>query len=206
MFRISILETLIFKKMVRMTQLVLVVVGLWALWYVVNYLNKQYPVKNDGLVSIDVGEAQETIPEVKMAVEPREVVDDPWDEPLPGSPEGAMGGSLDRVNWDGIAETQLQGALSKQYQELTAEDLLPHNDQAHWADVYPNGVGQLQNKNFLHAGHHVGINTVGQSLKNANLQIRSEPPNPQNLVSPWLNSSFTPDLLRRPLEISSNCE
>lgn len=187
--------------MVQITQLVLIVVGLWALWYVVNYLNNRYPIKNDGVINVSVGADQD----VKMNVQPSEIADDPWDDPLPGSPETASGGSVDRVNWDGLAESQLQGALSKQYQELTAEDLLPHNDMAHWADIYPNGVGQLQNKNFIHSGHHVGINTVGQSLKNANLQIRSEPPNPQSLVSPWLNSSFGPDLTRRPLEIAG-CE
>lgn len=185
--------------MVKITQLVLIVVGLWALWYVVQHLNGQSPVKNDGAVSVDLGE------DVRMHVEPSQVSDDPWEDPLPGSPETAMGGSVDRVNWDGLAESQLQGALSKQYQELTADDLLPHNDMAHWADIYPNGVGQLQNKNFIHSGHHTGINTVGQSLKNPNLQIRSEPPNPQTLVSPWLNSSFGPDLTRRPLEIAG-CE
>lgn len=174
--------------MVKITQLVLIVVGLWALWYVVTYLNKQYPVKNAGLLNVNLGE------EVQMNVEPTYYDD----EPLPDFQEGC---AVDRVNWDGLAESQLQGALSKQYQELTAEDLLPHNDMAHWADIYPNGVGQLQNKNFVHSGHHTGINTVGQSLKNPNLQLRSEPPNSQAVVSPWLNSSFGPDLLRRPLEL-----
>ena len=57
------------------------------------------------------------------------------------------------------------------------------------------------NVNFLKAGYHVGINTVGTSLRNANLQVRSEPPNPQNQVSPWLNSTISPDLMRVPLEI-----
>lgn len=186
--------------MVQITQLVLIVVGLWALWYVVNYLNSKYPIKNDGVINVTLGD------DIKMQVHPSEESDYAWEDPLPGSPESAVGGSLDSVNWDGLAESQLQGALSKQYQELTSEDLLPHNDMAHWADIYPNGVGQLQNKNFVHSGHHVGINTVGQSLKNPNLQLRSEPPNPQAAVSPWLNSSFGPDLLRRPLEVASGCE
>jgi hypothetical protein len=42
---------------------------------------------------------------------------------------------------------------------------------------------------------------VGQTLRNANLQIRSEPPNPQVAVSPWLNSTIEPDINRRPFEI-----
>ena len=45
---------------------------------------------------------------------------------------------------------------------------------------------------------------VNQSLRNANLNLRSEPPNPQVKVSPWLQTTIEPDLNRRPLE--SNCQ
>jgi hypothetical protein len=87
--------------------------------------------------------------------------------------------------------------------KLSAEDLLP-NDAANseWAQVNPAGQGDVQNQNFLSAGYHVGINSVGSTLRNANLQIRSEPPNPQVKVSPWLQSTIEPDLNRQPLEIS----
>lgn len=184
--------------MVKITQLVFILLGLWALYYVVQYVNGMYPLKNTGTLVIDSPSMTPT-----MSVKPEQPetsIEDPWEMPIPGSPESAMGGSVDRVNWDGISETELAGALSKQYQELTAEDLLPANEMAHWADLYPNGTGQLQNKNFLHSGHHVGVNTTSQSLKNANLQLRSEIPNPQILVSPFLNSSYGPDLLRKPLD------
>ena len=63
------------------------------------------------------------------------------------------------------------------------------------------GGGDLQNVNLLKAGHHVGVNTVGQSLRNANLQVRSEPANPQNNVGPWMNSTMEPDTMRVPLEL-----
>ena len=59
----------------------------------------------------------------------------------------------------------------------------------------------MHNSEFLNAGHHIGIDTVGQSLRNANLQLRSEPPNPQESVGPWLNSTIEPDLMRVPLEL-----
>ena len=61
----------------------------------------------------------------------------------------------------------------------------------------------MEGKNFLDASLHVGIDTVGQSLRNANRQLRSEPPNPQVQVSPWLQSTIGPDVQRRPLEIGS---
>ena len=40
----------------------------------------------------------------------------------------------------------------------------------------------------------MGIDTIGNTLRNANLQVRSEPANPQTQVSPWLNTTISPDL------------
>ena len=62
----------------------------------------------------------------------------------------------------------------------------------------------LQGVNLLDAGSHIGINSVGQSLRNANRQLRSEPPNPQVNVSPWMNTTISPDLPRRPLEVGES--
>ena len=73
-----------------------------------------------------------------------------------------------------------------------------------WAQVNPSGQGSLADQNFLTSGFHIGINTVGQSLRNANRQIRSEPLNPQVKVSPWLQTTIEPDINRRPLEIQSD--
>lgn len=85
--------------------------------------------------------------------------------------------------------------------KLTADDLLPKDANSRWAQVNPAGQGDVRDQNFLNAGFLLGINTVGQSLKNANLQLRSEPPNPQQKVSPWNQSTIDPDLNRKPLEI-----
>jgi len=178
----------------------LILLAVALLFYVMN--QRSGLIKNAGDLSVNVANVP-SAPDTCNLYEREH--DLPMDAPVAGSPEAVSGASVARVNWDGLAENQLSGSLSKQYQELNAEDLLPHNDMAHWADIYPSGVGQLQNKNFLHAGHHVGINTTGQHLKNPNLQLRSEPANPQIQVSPWLQSSYGPDLLRRPLEIG-NCD
>ena len=81
-------------------------------------------------------------------------------------------------------------------------DLLPSEASSNsWAELNPKGKGELANINLLKAGYHVGINTVGQSLRNANLQIRSEPPNPQLQVGPWNQTTMEPDYTRRALEI-----
>ena len=85
---------------------------------------------------------------------------------------------------------------AKQESELMAPaDLLP----AQKVDLADGN--NVQNVSLLSAGYHRGINTVGNSLRNANLQLRSEPANPQTKVSPWMNSTIEPDLMRTPLEL-----
>ena len=89
----------------------------------------------------------------------------------------------------------------EQLERKSYDDLLPKDANSRWAQVNPAGQGDVRDQNFLNAGFLLGINTVGQSLKNANLQLRSEPPNPQDKVSPWNQSTIDPDLNRKPLEI-----
>ena len=80
-------------------------------------------------------------------------------------------------------------------------DLLPKDDNSQWGQLNPQGGGGLEHVNLLKAGYHSGIDTVGSVMRNANLQVRSEPPNPTTKVSPWMNTTIEPDLMRVPLEI-----
>ena len=86
---------------------------------------------------------------------------------------------------------------------LGPADLLPEGEadqiQTFNKDVPEGGEGILKGVNFLDAGFHVGVNTIGQSLRNANRNLRAEPPNPRTQVSPWMNSTIDQDLARRPL-------
>ena len=88
--------------------------------------------------------------------------------------------------------------------KTTAEELLP-KDAANsmWAQVAPAGQGDVSNQNFLTAGYMVGIDTIGQSLRNANYQLRSDPPNPRFAVGPWMQSTIEYDNNHRFLEIGS---
>ena len=91
---------------------------------------------------------------------------------------------------------------------LTANELLPHDDSAAISDFnqdYPIGEGVKRGIEYLNSGYHIGVDTVGQSLRNANRQLRGEPPNPQVSVSPWLNSTIGPDLERRSLDGGESC-
>lgn len=86
--------------------------------------------------------------------------------------------------------------------QLTPSELLPKDQNSVWAEQNPMGPGSLKGKNFLSAGALIGVNTVGQSLRNANWQLRSEPPNPQVPISIFNQSTIAPDTNRRPLEIN----
>jgi hypothetical protein len=86
--------------------------------------------------------------------------------------------------------------------QLTPSELLPKDPNSIWAQQNPMGTGSLKGKNFLSAGALIGVNTVGQSLRNANYQLRSEPPNPQVPVSVFNQTTIEPDINRRTMEIN----
>jgi hypothetical protein len=87
---------------------------------------------------------------------------------------------------------------------LTAKDLLPNDaTDTKWANMNPSTGGSINDPNLLTAGWTIGVNSVSNSLRNANLQLRSEPPNPQQPVSPWMISTIGPDTNRKDLEIGS---
>ena len=80
-------------------------------------------------------------------------------------------------------------------------DLLPQDQNSQWAALNPSSVGQGGMPDLLQAGYHIGLDTIGQTLRNANLQLRSDPIIPRQDVGPWNNSTIEPDLGRVPLEI-----
>lgn len=122
-------------------------------------------------------------------------------DPVPSDPMEANEKELMGPNEDPV-KGNLRPNECYPKDSLNPEDLLPNDKATAWSKANPAGTGKLSDQNFLHAGFHVGINTVGQSLRNANLQLRSEPPNPTKKVGPWMQSTIEPDLNRLPLEIS----
>ena len=79
---------------------------------------------------------------------------------------------------------------------LSSSELLPKGEVgASWAAVNPVGADDLKGQNFLQAGYHSNINIVGiaQTNRNASYDIRSELPNPQSKVGPFLNTTIDPD-------------
>jgi len=101
----------------------------------------------------------------------------------------------------GMVGTQVSGggAATK---NIDPAELLPRDSNSEWTGT--SGSGDIANVNLLDAGHLTGVNTVGSSLRNSNLQLRSEPANPRVDTGPWGGSTIEPDLNRRQLEIGSN--
>lgn len=82
-------------------------------------------------------------------------------------------------------------------------DLLPADHNSEWSALNPNSMkkGDILMPDLLQAGYHIGLDTIGQTLRNANLQLRSDPVIPVQSVGPWNQSTIEPDLGRVPLEI-----
>tara|TARA_R110002072_G_scaffold157128_1_gene307607 strand:- start:287 stop:778 length:492 start_codon:yes stop_codon:yes gene_type:complete len=80
-----------------------------------------------------------------------------------------------------------------------SSSLLPREmaSQEEFGQFAPDDI--LKGQNFLDPRQQVGFpETYGGTIRNANQQIRSEPPNPKGPYM-WNNSTIVPDLMRRPL-------
>tara|TARA_B110000977_G_scaffold51575_1_gene70120 strand:+ start:409 stop:831 length:423 start_codon:yes stop_codon:yes gene_type:complete len=80
-----------------------------------------------------------------------------------------------------------------------ASSLLPREvaSQDDFGEFAPEDI--LKGQNFLEPRQQIGMpETVGGALRNANQQIRAEPPVPKN-VFVWNNSTITPDMMQRGL-------
>ena len=125
---------------------------------------------------------------------------DPALNPMPSNPHSAGGNAAPTLAQESRLPTDQQTYCQT---FLSPEELLPKGGLgASWAATNPVGLADLKGQSaLLSPGYHYGINTVGQTLRNANLDLRSDPPNPRRAVGPFLNSTIEPDLMRRTLEI-----
>jgi hypothetical protein len=82
-------------------------------------------------------------------------------------------------------------------------DLLPADENSQWSALNPNAAnkGDTTMPDLLKAGYHIGLDTIGQTMRNANLQLRSDPIITKATVGPWNQSTIETDFARVPLEI-----
>ncbi len=116
-----------------------------------------------------------------------------------GEVMGAGAGDSPFMSVNGMASQTPQNSCNTQ-PALNPSDLLPNDTNSEWANINP-ASNDLKNLNLLNPNQLIGINTVGSSLRNANLQVRSEPAIPKVNVGPWNSSTIETDTFRRPLEI-----
>lgn len=119
----------------------------------------------------------------------------------PLSDQGPSMGMPHGVGGNAVAVSGIQGRTPSSQQTYTesvldSSELLPKGSiGASWAAVNPVGADDLKGQNFLQAGYHSNINVVGiaQTNRNPSYDVRSELPNPQSKVGPFLNTTIDPD-------------
>ena len=82
-------------------------------------------------------------------------------------------------------------------------DLLPKTEGFDTSNFATVDAKNIQAPDLLEAGYHIGLDTIGQSLRNANQQLRSDPVIAKVDVGPWHNSTIEADVTRVPLELGS---
>ena len=112
-----------------------------------------------------------------------------------GKPEDKDMDEMDAVEGDAPPVEEAPAAMKNM------TDLLPNA-------TAPEGFATIDAQNIqapdlLEAGHHIGLDTIGQSLRNANQQLRSDPVISKVDVGPWHNSTIEADVTRIPLELGA---
>jgi len=82
-------------------------------------------------------------------------------------------------------------------------DLLPSDQNSQWTNLNPSAGNGPVMPDLLQAGYHIGLDTIGQTLRNPNYQLRSDPIIPKSDIGPWNQSTIEPDLGRIPLEVGA---
>ena len=79
--------------------------------------------------------------------------------------------------------------LSSQ-QVANPSELLPSDANSQWASLNPVNQSNPQMPDMLQAGYHIGLDTIGQTMKNANLQLRPDPVIEKKDIGPWNQSTI----------------
>jgi len=92
--------------------------------------------------------------------------------------------------------------FNKDYlKKYDSKSYLPQEVNDEWFDTdFSQAKKNVKGDNYINTDKYiVGVDTVGQTLKNASHDIRGTIANPKFAVSPWLNSTYEPDYNIKPL-------
>ena len=79
-------------------------------------------------------------------------------------------------------------------------DLLPSDSNSQWASLNPISQGNVAIPDLLQSGFHIGLDSIGQSLKNANYQNRADPVIERQPTGIWNQSTIDTDIGRVSME------
>jgi hypothetical protein len=115
--------------------------------------------------------------------------------PAPGTQSGSMSTTSPMTTGNGYSTQAV----------ANPSDLLPKDQNSQWAALNPSTMnkGDILMPDLLQAGYHIGLDTIGQTLRNPNLQLRSDPVISKMDIGPWNQSTIEPDLGRVPLELGA---
>ena len=94
-----------------------------------------------------------------------------------------------------VSESQQDSMVASQ-SVSNPSDLLPKDSNSQWASLNPITQGNVAIPDLLQSGYHIGLDSIGQSLKNANYQDRADPIIERKATGLWNQSTIEPDLAR----------
>jgi hypothetical protein len=103
----------------------------------------------------------------------------------------------------GVTNDEIDRIINERSQkqlQFNNSDLLPNEVNKDWFESdFSNARIKIGNDNLINTDRYViGVNTVGQSLKNPSYDLRPSPPCPKVTVSPWNQSTIEPDFNIKP--------
>jgi hypothetical protein len=189
------------------TKVILAVAVVLVLLYVYVSRSRKEPIQNEGSLSYDADEAIKNIEDPETDQAPKRAYQR---SSYRDGRRTSNSDELDRFFEDGNVDeiqsndefsgiesgSRLASYRSGGDRRVSEEDkfdagaLLPQerNDDF-FEDVQAVSV---KNRHLINIYRPIGVNTVSTTLRNASHDIRGEPANPKNFVSPWGNSSIEP--------------
>jgi hypothetical protein len=177
-----------FMKSNGMWVLIIIAVA-FAIWLLTSYSNKKTGVKDSFNSSMDGGSSVNAASTGSYGA-PIVVASNPPASATPVVSSSTITGSKTSSTCGYVGQPV-----------ANPQDLLPIDKNSQWAALNPVNNGNPQIPDLLQAGNLIGLDTIGQTLKNANLQLRSDPIIPKKDVGPWNQSTYEPDIGRVPLEL-----
>jgi len=154
-----------------------------------------------GIISEVEQELENNYSEKKVAEVPQEV-NTQLNSFKPNTTEGGANieKAFNRPVPDGT-ETNAINFNRNYLKKYDSKNYLPQEINDEWFDTdFTQAKNKLNSDNLINTEKYViGVDTVGQSLKNASWDLRGTVANPKYNVSPWLNSTYEPDYNIKPL-------